>query len=101
MHPGASIVSANTQIRLGTAFVVGQDGILRGDWQSPLFGYRHSLRQAGPRGAPNRPQVANLRPTKAMNLKTAVDEYLNRSTSLAPNYCAESSSHQMGKVRIS
>jgi hypothetical protein len=45
---------------LGTACVVGQDGILRGDWQSPLFGYRHRLQQAGPEGAPNPPQVNNL-----------------------------------------
>jgi hypothetical protein len=33
-------------IRMAIGAVVAQDGILRGDWQSPLFGYRHRLRQA-------------------------------------------------------
>jgi hypothetical protein len=39
-------------IWLGIACVVGQDGILCGDWQSPLCGYRQRLRQAGPSGRP-------------------------------------------------
>lgn len=55
-------------IWLGTAWIVGQDGIqvgilvgnLRDDWQSPLLGYRHRLRPVGNHGYVRAPNLSRV-----------------------------------------